>query len=149
MHKTVRLAIDVGKARIGVARSDIDGTMALPVETVIRNDMASRRIIELANEYAAGVIYVGLPLSLKGTDTASTLDARDFASGLAGKIDCEIRLVDERLSTVTAAQALRSVGHSAKSAKGIIDQAAAVVILEQALTIEKATQEWAGRRIDE
>lgn len=149
MLKAVRLGIDVGKARIGVARSDLDGTMAVPVETVVRNENASRRINELADEYAATVIYVGLPLSLKGTDTASTQDARDFARELAGKINCEIRLIDERLSTVTATQSLRSAGYSARSAKGIVDQAAAVVILEQALTIEKSTQEWAGRGLDE
>ena len=149
MHKTVRLGIDVGKARIGVARTDIDATLAVPVETVTRNGNAAEHISEIAREYSADIIYVGLPLSLKGEQTASTQDAVDFATELAQVTDATVRLVDERLSTISAAQSLQSAGHTVKSSKGIIDQAAAVVILEQALSIEKSTQTWAGRALDE
>lgn len=149
MHRAVRLGIDVGKARIGVARTDVDATMAVPVETVSRNEDALTNIAKIAAEYEAGMIYVGLPISLTGSHTASTQDALDFASQLLHVAKVPVRLVDERLSTVSAQSSLQAAGHTAKSAKGIIDQAAAVVILEQALSIEKSTQDWAGRGIDE
>lgn len=149
MHKAVRLGIDVGKSRIGVARTDVDATMAVPVETVKRDEYSISRIKELADEYAVGVIYVGLPLSLSGGATASTRDAIEFAEQIQAAVEAPVRLVDERLSTVSAASALHSAGHNVKSAKGIIDQAAAIVILEHALSSEKSTSDWAGRAIDE
>ena len=149
MHKAVRLGIDVGKARIGVARTDVDATMAVPVETVKRDEYSISRIKELADEYTVGVVYVGLPLSMSGDSTPSTQDAVDFAAQLQAAVEAPVRLIDERLSTASAASVLQSVGHNAKSAKGIIDQAAAVVILEHALSIEKTSQNWAGRALDE
>ena len=95
---------DVGRARVGVAASDAAGSLAMPVETVQRASDAPRaleRVRELADEYAAVEIVVGLPLSLSGADTPSTQDARDFATLLAqGRTP--VRLVDERMSTVTA-----------------------------------------------
>lgn len=149
MYKTVRLGIDVGKSRIGVARTDIDGTLAVPVETVSRDAKAAARISDIASEYDCGILYVGLPLSLKGSHTASTQDALDFAREIAEVVDIPVRLIDERLSTVSATQSLQAAGKNAKSAKAIIDQAAAVVILEQALSIERSTKQWAGRSLDE
>lgn len=149
MHDAVRLGIDVGKARIGVARTDAQATMAVPVETVPRDDAAVTRIIRIAHEYEAGMIYVGLPLSLKGQATPSTDDALEFAHLLQAELDIPVRMIDERLSTVSASASLQQAGHSAKSAKGIIDQAAAVVILEQALSTERARNEWAGSKLNE
>lgn len=149
MHKTVRLGIDVGKARIGVARTDIDGTMAVPVETVNRDENSTKKICAVIEEYNADIVYVGFPLSLSGEQTASTADAIAFAHELSKSTTAHIRLIDERLSTVSATSSLQAAGHNAKSAKGIIDQAAAVVILEHALSIEKTSQNWAGRALDE
>jgi putative Holliday junction resolvase len=135
----VRLGIDVGRARVGVARCDPDGLLATPVETVKRDDGAVARVVALAEEYSAAEILVGLPLNLRGEDTASTSDARDFAAAVAAASALPVRLVDERLSTVSAHAALRDSGRSQRSSRSIVDQVAAVVLLQQALDVEKST----------
>lgn len=138
-RRGVRLGIDVGKARVGVARCDPDGLLAIPVETVTRDDGSVTRILELADEHAAVEVLVGLPLNMRGEDTASTEDARVFASALAKASVLPVRLVDERLSTVSAHAALRSSGRTQRSSRSIVDQVAAVVLLQQALDVEKST----------
>ncbi|QRY41173.1 Holliday junction resolvase RuvX [Microbacterium hominis] len=143
----VRLGIDVGKARVGVARCDRDGLLAVPVETVARTDAAVARIVELAEEYSAMELLVGLPISLAGGDTASTADAREFAAALRAASGIDVRLVDERLSTVTAHAALRSAGRSQRSSRRIVDQVAAVVLLQQAIDVEKSTGAPAGAAV--
>jgi len=146
----VRLGIDVGKARIGVARSDLHGMLATPLETVRRatdgSDVA--RVTELAAEYDAAEILVGLPLALSGRETASTDDARGFAARVAGAVGRPVRLVDERLSTVSANSVLRTSGRSQKSSRMIVDQIAAVVILQQALDTERSTGRPPGSLVD-
>ena len=135
------MGVDVGRARVGIAASDDAGALAMPVETVQRgNDTpkALERVHALADEYAAVEIVVGLPLSLSGADTASTLDARDFASLLA-QGTTPVRLVDERMSTVSAQAGMRASGRKAKRQRSVIDQAAAVVILQHALDAERAS----------
>ena len=134
-----RLGIDVGKARVGVATCDPDGLLATPVETVPRDGASVARITALAEEYSAVELLVGLPMNLRGEDTASTQDARDFAAALAAASALPVRLVDERLSTVSAHAALRSSGRSQRSSRSIVDQVAAVVLLQQALDVEKST----------
>lgn len=143
-RRGTRLGIDVGRARIGVARCDPDGLLATPVETVARGDDSVARILALAHEHAAFELLVGLPLSLSGEDTSSTTDAREFAAALAAASDragtghaLSVRLVDERLSTVSAHAALRESGRSQRSSRSIVDQVAAVVLLQQALDLEK------------
>jgi len=138
-RRGTRLGIDVGKARVGVAKCDPDGLLATPVETVPRDDASVARIVALAEEYSAVELYVGLPLNLRGEDTASTQDARDFAAALGAASGLVVRLVDERLSTVSAHAALRSSGRSQRSSRSIVDQVAAVVLLQQALDVEKST----------
>ena len=143
----VRLGIDVGRARIGVARCDLHGMLATPVETVPRAKNAKgelspgadvARILEIVSEEGARGLIVGLPLNMRGESTASTDDARDFAQLLADRAPhLEVRLVDERLSTVSAQSQLRRVGKKTKESRGVIDQAAAVVILQHALEIER------------
>ncbi|MET3635445.1 Holliday junction resolvase RuvX [Curtobacterium sp. HSID17257] len=133
-----RLGVDVGKARIGVAVCDRDGLLATPVETVPRAQATDvRRIVELADEYDVLEIVVGLPLSMSGDDTASTADARGFAELLAEHRP--VRLVDERLSTVTAQRGLHQAGRNTKKSRAVIDQAAAVIILQHALDHERAS----------
>ncbi|WP_066519339.1 Holliday junction resolvase RuvX [Curtobacterium ammoniigenes] len=133
-----RLGVDVGRSRIGVAVSDRDGLLATPVETVRRQRGADvRRIAELADEYDVLEIVVGLPLSLSGAETASTTDARSFAAELAHL--GPIRLVDERLSTKSAQQGLHAAGRTIKTSRAVIDQAAAVIILQHALDHERAS----------
>ena len=134
----VRLAIDVGRARVGIARSDPDGLMAFPVETVSR-DSALDAIGHLVADYAPLDIIVGLPLNMAGEHTPSTDDAVDFARTLANAIERPVRLVDERLSTVSAMAGLHSSGKSVKSAKPVIDQASAVIILQHCLDTETLT----------
>lgn len=112
IRRGIRLGVDVGTARVGVARSDPDGLLAVPVETVPRTDQAVARIVDLAREYDAFEIVVGLPTNLRGEDTASTRDARSFAAAVAAAGELPVRLVDERLSTVTAHDALRASGRS-------------------------------------
>lgn len=143
-----RLGIDVGRARIGVARCDPSVILAVPVETVPRSaegeDGDVRRILEIAAEYDAIELVVGNPLSLSGHATASTEDAIAFAERLAAA-GAHVRLVDERMSTVSAQQALRSAGKSSRKQRPIIDQAAAVIILQHAIDAERASGTAPGR----
>lgn len=142
----VRLGIDVGTARVGVARSDRDGLLATPVETVPRaSGDPVTRVVEIARELDAVEIVVGLPISLAGRETASTVDARDFAGALAEASDVPVRLLDERLTTVTANDALRRSGRTQRASRSIVDQIAAVVLLQQALDVEKRTGLPAGQ----
>lgn len=137
MRRGVRIGVDVGRARVGVARSDRDGLLATPVETIQRasTDVVAR-LREIAAELDAVEAVVGLPISLSGGDTASTQDARDMAALLAASMP--VRLVDERLSTVTASAGMRAAGKSSRQQRSSIDQAAAVVILQHALDSERA-----------
>ncbi|HEU4808980.1 MAG TPA: Holliday junction resolvase RuvX [Homoserinimonas sp.] len=134
----VRIGVDVGKARVGVSRSDPHALLATPVETVARGDGDLAVIAALAAESDAIEIVVGLPLSLSGVRTASTDDAVSFARRLAARVDLPVRLVDERLSTVTAQQALRASGRNSRTSRSVIDQVAAVIILQHALDFERS-----------
>ncbi|MDR6868556.1 putative Holliday junction resolvase [Microbacterium resistens] len=138
-RRGVRLGIDVGRARIGVSRCDPDGLLAVPVETVPRNDDSIARLTQLATEYEPIEIVVGLPINMRGEDTESTTDARAFAETLAEATSRPVRLVDERLSTVSAHQALRASGRTQRGSRGIVDQVAAVVLLQHAVDTEKST----------
>ncbi|WP_314145918.1 Holliday junction resolvase RuvX [uncultured Leifsonia sp.] len=141
MRTGVRLGIDVGKVRIGVSRSDLHGMLATPLETVARSEDAAdrRRIAEIVSELGVFEIIVGLPLALSGAHTASTDDAIAFAEALGAEVEAPVRLVDERLSTVSAHSALRASGRNAKTARPVVDQVAATIILQHALDAERAT----------
>lgn len=143
-RRGVRLGVDVGTARVGVARCDRDGLLAVPVETVPRTEAAVARVSALAAEHEAFEILVGLPVSLSGGETASTADARAFAHELLEATGLPIRMVDERLSTVSAHAVLRDAGRSQRSSRRIVDQVAAVVLLQQAVDVEKSTGSPAG-----
>ncbi|TXI39921.1 MAG: Holliday junction resolvase RuvX [Mycobacterium sp.] len=125
-----RLGIDVGTVRIGVAVSDPDGILATPVETVRRDAKHLRRLTALVDEYEAVEVVVGLPRTLADRAGASAQDAIAVADSLAAKIGVPVRLADERLTTVSAARSLRDAGVRAKAQRGVIDQAAAVAILQ-------------------
>ena len=144
----VRLGIDVGTARVGVARCDREGLLATPVETVPRaSGDPVARVVEIARESDAVEIVVGLPISLAGRETASTADARGFAEAVASASALPVRLLDERLTTVTANDALRRSGRSQRGSRSIVDQVAAVVLLQQALDVEKRTGLPAGQPV--
>lgn len=150
-RRGTRLGIDVGKARIGVARCDPDGMLAVPVETVPRSESSLARIRELVAEWEPLEIVVGLPVNMRGEETPSTLDAKEFADDIARQTATPVRLVDERLSTVSAHAALRSSGRNQKNSRSIVDQVAAVVLLQHAVDTEKSTGHPAGElmRLDE
>ncbi len=148
MRRGVRLGVDVGKARIGVARCDRDGILATPVETVVRGSGDVARLLALQAEYDAVEIVVGLPLSLSGGSTASTDDARGFAAALAHAATVPVRLVDERLSTVTAHAQLRDNGRSTRTSRAVVDQVAAVIILQNALDSERSAGHPPGVLVD-
>ncbi|WP_353828409.1 Holliday junction resolvase RuvX [Agromyces sp. SYSU T0242] len=151
MRPGARLGIDVGRVRVGVARCDASAILAVPVETVARSpegeDADIRRVLELAGEHEVIELVVGHPLSLSGRPTASTDDAVGFAERLAAGGAATVRLVDERMSTVSAQQALRSAGKSSRKQRPIIDQAAAVIILQHAIDAERASGTAPGRTI--
>ncbi|ATD70777.1 MULTISPECIES: Holliday junction resolvase RuvX [Gordonia] len=129
-----RLGIDVGSVRIGVSVCDPDGILATPVETVRRTPSAATdldRIVDLVNEYEAIGVVIGLPKTLKNTTGVAAETARAFGDRLAERIaPAEVHWQDERFTTVTAQQALHASGRSVKSSRGVIDQAAAVAILQ-------------------
>ncbi|MBW4032571.1 MAG: Holliday junction resolvase RuvX [Acidobacteria bacterium] len=139
MRTGVRLGVDVGKVRVGVAVCDRDGLVATPVATLTRGVPTVTEIVALLTEYEAVEAVVGLPLSLRGDDTASTADARLLAAELAALAIVPVRMVDERLSTVSAQRALHQSGRSAKGSRAVIDQVAAVIILQNALDAERSS----------
>ncbi|MGY1454856.1 Holliday junction resolvase RuvX [Streptomyces sp. SS8] len=151
MRRGRRLAVDVGDARIGVASCDPDGLLATPVETVPGRDVpaARRRLAELVAEYEPLEVVVGLPRSLNGREGPAAARVRAFAQGLAEAVaPVAVRLVDERMSTVTAAQSMRASGVSSKKGRGRIDQAAAVVILQSALETERVSGRAPGECVE-
>ncbi|MEU3019297.1 MULTISPECIES: Holliday junction resolvase RuvX [unclassified Nocardiopsis] len=147
MRHGVRLAIDPGNARIGVAASDPSGVLASPVETVPRGRGDVQRIALLVLEKEAREVVVGYPASLSGQEGPAARSAREFANTLARLLDpVPVRLVDERLTTVTAqGQLLSGASFGKKGARGgrarrsVIDQAAATVLLQSALDQERST----------
>lgn len=145
MRQGIRLGIDVGKARVGIARSDPEGLLVLPLETLPRSELTPNLVIELAEAYEAIELVVGLPLSLDGSQTPSTKDAQDFAAGLAATGRIPVRLVDERLSTVDAQSRLREAGKSTRSSRSVVDQVAATIILQNALEAERLTGSAPGK----
>lgn len=134
----------MGTVRIGVATSDPDGILATPVETVARDRRSGtgrhiRRLAQLTDEFAAVEVVVGLPRTLADRTGPSALDAIAVADALAARIDpVPVRLVDERMTTVTAQRSLREAGIRAKGQKSVIDQAAAVGILQNWLDQRRA-----------
>jgi putative holliday junction resolvase len=148
MRTGVRLGVDVGTARIGVARSDLHGMLATPVETIPRGTGDLQRLGEIARELEVVEIIVGLPLALSGRQTASTDDALGFARAIAAERLAPVRTVDERLSTVSAHAALRASGRSSRSFRPVVDQVAAVIILQHALDSERSAERPPGALID-
>lgn len=148
MRSGVRLGVDVGKARVGIAVCDREGLIATPVATLRREDADERAFRILVEEHGVSEIVVGLPLSMSGGDTPSTTDAREFADALARWIGVPVRLVDERLSTVSAQRALHAAGRRAKGSRPVIDQVAAVIILQNALDHERTAGRPPGAIVD-
>ncbi len=140
MRTGVRLAVDVGSVRIGVARCDPAGILATPLETVKTGRGDVDRILALVTEYEAVEVIVGLPTNLSGREGPAAESARAFAVRLARKLPAEtVRLYDERFTTVTASAGLRANGKKAKNQRSVIDQTAAAVLLQAAIDKERLT----------
>lgn len=134
----MRLALDWGDARIGVAACDRDGLLAYPLDTVAAGPAELDRIVALVAEHEPLEVVVGLPRSLSGADGPAATKVRGRAEALAARLPVPVRLVDERLSTVTASRRLREGGKKAKQQRSVIDAAAAAAILEHAVALERS-----------
>jgi putative Holliday junction resolvase len=133
-----RIAFDYGDVRIGVAVCDPDGILATPLATLQSKDpQIKKQIADLIDEYEPAKIYVGQPKLLSGEDGSAVAKVLVFTEMLTSYFDIPVVLVDERLSTVSAAKQLRESGVKAKEARSVIDAAAAVAILEQGLANER------------
>jgi putative Holliday junction resolvase len=140
-----RLAVDVGSARIGVAKCDPGGLLASPLATLRRGRGDLGELAALAAEHGAIEIIVGLPTGLSGREGRAAADARSFAAALAARLaPLPVRLVDERFTTTLAHGALRAGGRDSRQRRGVVDQAAAALILQGALDTERATGRPAG-----
>jgi putative Holliday junction resolvase len=150
VRRGVRVAVDVGTVRIGVAASDPDGLLASPVETVRRGPGDLDRIATIVAERAALEVYVGLPVGMSGREGAAAAGARGYAARIAARVaPTPVRLVDERLTTVVADRALRtsSPRTGARRRRNVIDQVAAALILEAALAEERTRGAPPGERL--
>lgn len=151
----VKLGVDVGTVRVGVAICDRDGILATPLRTLERNAKKNtdvRILASLAVELGVVEIFVGLPRTMKGEEHASARMASDYALLLAGKLgelgsEVPVQLVDERLSTVTAHRNLHEAGMSSRNHRKVVDQVAAAGILQHAIDMQKARGTEVGSRV--
>jgi putative holliday junction resolvase len=149
----VRLAVDVGSVRIGVARSDPGGVLATPLTVLAsgpgaKAGLARTELATLVASEGAIEVIVGLPTSLSGREGAAAAGAREFAVDLAGRLaPIPVRLVDERFTTTEAHGALRRGGKDARARRQVVDAAAAAVLLQAALDAERATGRPAGQLV--
>lgn len=132
-----RIGVDVGTVRIGVSVSDRDAVLATPLETVKRvTGLKDRdgadidRLVHLCEQYEVVEVVVGLPRDLQGNGSASVKHAKEIAFRIRRRTGLPVRMADERLTTVVAANAMRAAGTSERAGRRFIDQAAAVEILQ-------------------
>lgn len=152
MRRGVRLGVDVGSVRVGLAACDPAGLVASPVETLARDAAGLsdvRRIAAEVLEREAIEVVVGLPLSMSGREGPAAAAARGYAAQIARRVaPAPVRLVDERLSTVSAHQALHAAGRRGRSQRQVVDQVAAVIVLQQALDAERSSGRAPGSLVD-
>jgi putative holliday junction resolvase len=153
VRQGVRMGVDVGSVRVGLSRSDRDGLLATPLETVPGGRKNIRvtldRIAWIAADAGVMEVIVGLPRSLSGEEGSAAGLVRAYADRIARRLrPVPVRLVDERLSTVTAHQRLREAGVAGRRHRPVVDQEAAVVILQSALDTERATGSPAGELVE-
>lgn len=144
----VRLGIDVGSVRIGVARSDPGGVLASPLGTVRRGAGDLAELAKITAETKPLEVIVGLAVGLRGAEGTAAAGGRAFAAAMAELLaPVPVRLVDERFTTVLAHAALRQSGHDTRARRRVVDKAAAAVVLQSALDTERATGEPAGQLV--
>lgn len=143
------MGIDLGEARIGVAVSDGLGLFAHPRETIkvpankgaAAEKAVVARLVEIVRQEKVAVIALGLPRNMDGTEGPAAAKARAFAEKLKTATGCEVRLIDERLTTVAAQKALHASGRNVKASRAVIDQVAAQMILQSHLDAEALRRE--------
>jgi putative Holliday junction resolvase len=144
----VRLAVDLGSARVGVARCDSSGLLASPLVTLARGRGDVEEIAALVAVHEPIEVIVGLPTGLSGREGAAAAAAREFAGSLAARLaPLPVRLVDERFTTVIAHDALRQGGRGSRERRPAVDKAAAALILQGALDAERSTGLPAGELV--
>ncbi|HEY8700314.1 MAG TPA: Holliday junction resolvase RuvX [Arthrobacter sp.] len=151
----IKLGVDVGTVRVGVAVCDRDAILATPLKTLDRNPKKNsdiRVIASLAEELGAVQIIVGLPRTMKGEEHASARMATEYAQLLASELetrglDVPVNLVDERLSSVSAHRSLHEAGMSSRNHRKVVDQVAAAGILQHAIDMQKARGTDVGGRV--
>jgi putative Holliday junction resolvase len=138
MERGRRIAFDYGDVRIGVAVSDPDSILSSPLTTLKATDKRLiKQISQMFSDIQPVAIYVGRPALLSGNDGSATEKAAEFVTLLSTITQVPIEMIDERMSTISAARNLRDAGRNAKDSKNAIDMAAAVAILNFALDMEK------------
>jgi putative Holliday junction resolvase len=136
-----RLGIDVGSVRVGVAVSDPSGLLATPLVTLRRDERGGsdlRELVELVAEYEVVEVVVGLPRTLAGREGPAAQAARGFADALTPLLPVPVRMADERLSTVVATRTLAERGVRGRKQRAVVDQAAAVEILQSWLDTRRS-----------
>lgn len=147
-RRGVRIGVDVGSVRVGVARSDRDGVLATPVATITGQLPASFDELEkIIKAEDAMEVIIGLPRSLSGSEGRAARTARAYADSLSNLVDVPVRVVDERLTTVSAHSAMHASGRKGRKHRQVVDQVAAVMILQHALDAERNTHKPAGELI--
>lgn len=151
----IKLGVDVGTVRVGVAICDRDAILATPYKTLDRNARKNsdvRVIANLVQELGAVQVIVGLPRTMKGEERASAKMATDYARLLVEELAARalavpVNLVDERLSSVTAHRNLHEAGMSGRNHRKVVDQVAAAGILQHAIDMQKARGSDVGSRV--
>jgi putative Holliday junction resolvase len=133
-----RIGFDYGEKRIGVATSDSESILVSPHATIKNDADLSLKISEILNDVRPVYIVIGNPKHLSGVDGSKSYEAASFAALIRSLYEGPIYLVDERLSTQVSYAQMRDAGKSARDSKSVIDQIAAVNILETALLNEKS-----------
>jgi len=143
MRTGIRLGVDVGSVRVGLAASDPGGILATPIQTLQRDLEHARdqgAIAAVVLERGVLEVVVGLPRSLSGDEGPAARGVRSYATTLALRISpTPVRLIDERLTTIDAHRQLRDSGVAGRAQRAVVDQAAAVLILQAALDAEKSS----------
>jgi putative Holliday junction resolvase len=149
MRTGVRVALDVGSARIGVAACDPAATLSFGIDTVRRGAGDLDRLVDLIREREAVEVVVGWPLRLDGTPGPAAESVREFAERLSVRLSpLVVRMVDERLTTAAAQRGLHEAGRTIRSSRAIIDEQAAVQLLDDALALERASGSAPGFVLD-
>lgn len=145
MRTGVRIGVDVGSVRVGLAASDPAGILATPVATLGPDP---QEVADRCADHDPVEVVVGLPLSLDGTEGPAAQRARQYAHDLAVRVaPVPVRLLDERLTSVDAHRSLRESGVSGRRQRSVVDQMAAVLILQVALDTERSTGAAVGQLV--